>query len=953
MDNKDIIKRKNDLFRSIMANPKLSKTFSEAMAAPVGSTKRKQAKSVLSIMKKVGGRQDGRGGLMDSFGSFGSFNSNPFGSTAQSTTSSSITPTSTNNLVILPAAPAPKVQMTPMPAVSTPTKINMSSTVTAPNYFSSPSSTTVPKTVAPISTSAPSSTSWPSLSSSFAAPTTSPVIATSTTTPTATTTRARAPVGTEPEITRVPGKLLPAASTAFKTLGGLSAGLFGGAQYALQNSLAYLSDAGQAIRRTVAGEYRNKYGDLVDKDGKLIPKIEHIKFADTYGGRAAGDILANAYPSLGSAVVSATSGTKAPATTATTTPVTTGSTTATQGQTNFSSLFGGGATSTPAVSTVTATTPGTYGNVSSTVKTGVAPAVITSGYDGSIAPTLRNKKISELTDEEKVQLYQAQRTREGSTLKNNPFGIKQGPATEHWIAEGKAKPGVEATDGGRFLEFNDENTALQAYGELLYGPTYSNLTVDDAMKKWSGAVTGSQQESTDTKPFVALSADQYQKLSPAERSTYDSAAAQDAIKRGIGKEAFALEQTPLQFGGNLNELVAKQKQELRTEHGLDQMEQELSELKSKKENFIPTLSKYITGRDEYLTKIDKSIEEWEKTRKTLDMGDPTVNASYRKHLAYLYTLRGRQAERYGNFLKSAVADYEADVADLQSRYDNEYARFTDEVSSGAAITQETYNTRLQSMASLYQELDGLEAKRLNMKLLQDQSDNNDILKLDNLTKASGASDPDYMKDYDATLKKIADNDGNLEIESVGVSGLYGLYATAFQAGQNTNAVTDAVNKAISMTLRSQNTTDPTKTAPGSIEKVKEIKTMIDDFVTRMSDSNDPAGKAAAQAIRDNFVLKSSQPILKGYVIDNLEAIKEAIKELTNKKGVPTQQEWLNDHSDLDYDLMMSLYTYLVAAMKQAIAAKPELTPAEFLAPALNGSDDQIAQTVAGAMTAGW
>ena len=74
-----------------------------------------------------------------------------------------------------------------------------------------------------------------------------------------------------------------------------------------------------------------------------------------------------------------------------------------------------------------------------------------------------------------------------SERSNNPFGIKVGSATQHWIDEGKAVLGSKASDGGQFLIFKDEATANVAHDELLYNnPAYSGLTVDAAMKKWSG-----------------------------------------------------------------------------------------------------------------------------------------------------------------------------------------------------------------------------------------------------------------------------------------------------------------------------------------------------------------------------------------------------------------------------------------------------------------------------------
>ena len=62
MDKKSINKRKAEFMKSIMSNKKLSGSFRDAMSSPIGSTKRDQARSTFSIMKKIGGLNDGRGG---------------------------------------------------------------------------------------------------------------------------------------------------------------------------------------------------------------------------------------------------------------------------------------------------------------------------------------------------------------------------------------------------------------------------------------------------------------------------------------------------------------------------------------------------------------------------------------------------------------------------------------------------------------------------------------------------------------------------------------------------------------------------------------------------------------------------------------------------------------------------------------------------------------------------
>ena len=75
MDQNKILKSKNAAFSAIAKNPKLVKILNEAINAPVGSTKRVRAKSVLSILKKVSpdkvylgkGGYGGQGGPLDKY----------------------------------------------------------------------------------------------------------------------------------------------------------------------------------------------------------------------------------------------------------------------------------------------------------------------------------------------------------------------------------------------------------------------------------------------------------------------------------------------------------------------------------------------------------------------------------------------------------------------------------------------------------------------------------------------------------------------------------------------------------------------------------------------------------------------------------------------------------------------------------------------------------------------
>ena len=64
---------------------------------------------------------------------------------------------------------------------------------------------------------------------------------------------------------------------------------------------------------------------------------------------------------------------------------------------------------------------------------------------------------------------------------NNPGNIKMGK----FAARYGATPGRQATDGGVFAKFPDVETGLKAQRDLLLSSGYANLTVGEAMKRWS------------------------------------------------------------------------------------------------------------------------------------------------------------------------------------------------------------------------------------------------------------------------------------------------------------------------------------------------------------------------------------------------------------------------------------------------------------------------------------
>lgn len=83
---------------------------------------------------------------------------------------------------------------------------------------------------------------------------------------------------------------------------------------------------------------------------------------------------------------------------------------------------------------------------------------------------------------------------------NNPGNIKyshdDGSLTQfatNLLNQGiQIQAGSKATDGGNFIAFPDIQSGTRAMSQLLFGDSYSSLTTDEALKKWSASGYGSE-----------------------------------------------------------------------------------------------------------------------------------------------------------------------------------------------------------------------------------------------------------------------------------------------------------------------------------------------------------------------------------------------------------------------------------------------------------------------------
>lgn len=711
----------------MMRHPETSKLIKEALASPLGSTKRAKAQKTLSIMNKLQYAHDGAGGpgmMMERY----------------MTPEQEPVPQTNNpkGIVIFHKIPKPKinyysgskaVKPKPQPGAQDGSGGpgayfdgqggffsdlgDMFSDFAKPFTDLIGTTSTAPKTTT-------SSFIGPVQPNMSYAPTNMSVAPkTTTTTPNMSVAPAPAPAPSTYQPGLIQQGLSWLGKTALPTVGktilSLGAAIPATAQYVTQNALQGATDLSRSL-----------FGYDASKPN---PGPGYTSIYDTWAAEG----IRNLWPNV---TAGTSQSTPRPTDTSTTTtpasyptlnqPQQTGGGTLPNGWNIFSgsgssSSYSGGSsnpfTTTP--STVTPPSSGASAGYSGGASEGYSGGW-SGGYGGEIVQSIMSKPLAMLTPEEKTELYNAQIKREGSTLPNNPFGIKQGGATQKWVDQGLAVVGGEAKDGGKFLIFKDAPTAQAAYEDLLYNSgVYSGLTVDEAMHKWSGSVK------TGAGSGAPIGSSSGGGSTPSSFSSIEAAAKAAVAAGNSSPTTFALQQmtdpnNPVTGGKLFSEAQAENKRNIWDAYKLDTTKTAIEKLQAEVTALPKDMTDYISARDSYIKQTDKAIDDYMESMKNMDMSNPLVVQQTTSHLNYLYTLRGRQNQSYMGYLNDAVSQHETKLNNAITDYNSKLAVAEAELTSANEITRDKYNTYAASLTELFQAVQDAPVKALQLQALQNQ-----------------------------------------------------------------------------------------------------------------------------------------------------------------------------------------------------------------------------------------
>jgi hypothetical protein len=854
MDKKEINKMKKELFGSVMKNPELSKKIKEAMSAPIGSTKRKQAKSILSIMKKMRGvSNDGMGGPI-------------MGVPQQKVQNKKPNIENYDNIVIFPAAPSLKNKV----KIPTPQKQNINNGQggtydgqggildNISNFFKSnsdqktdPSNTynvnqqigsmnltnnsnnsklsNLGLTVKPIDPNIGTKSSISNTSSSK----TNSVTPSSLTTPIDKSKVTNFNLNTDPNQSVSSFYKTPSVNDAYKNLGLVLNKESTQPNTKANNVLSGDEDINipnvtppwmETKKETVINNTQSKSDIALNNS---INNEDHIPVVENKGTDVKKEDLNKNTLNylLNNTNTNTNSDTK-------------------------SKSFNIAASS---IAKILNTTPDAKLSTIPIDDLGTAIATNEGYFNGTSKVAIRNNNPGNLK-------YVGQ---EGATKDSNGFAVFSTPqeGAQALINDLTAK-----YNSGKYSTINDLMS--------VYSPDYDN----PANPNYTGS---SNIYTKDTDGDTDLISD-----------------VNTAVNNNLGSVNFALGIMDKKYGGNLSEMIEDIDKATKEEFKLPELEQKLSELKAKKENFIPTLSMYIKGKDKYGKVIDKLIRQTEESLTTKDMNDPQTARRYTNYLNYLYEIKGRQSSRYGNYLNAAIGDYNSDVTELENEYKDAVANYTSVLNTKSNIAKEDYENTYNRLVNLYTEIQDAPIKARNLEILTQQIDSNNITNFKNLMDQYNGTDEDFLKKKNEYIDNIADKDGIIDMDKIPSGSLEYIYGQGMvkSGGKDLPIITESLRQVLSKTLNSN------KTDQSQIFKIKE---MINDLRTT---------EYSSQANDLNNALSSTiKSLTSDYVLGKLGDIQDATKELVKgnfwgrKPGLQDKDAWMERNSSLNTDFLNLLY----------------------------------------------
>lgn len=199
------------------------------------------------------------------------------------------------------------------------------------------------------------------------------------------------------------------------------------------------------------------------------------------------------------------------------------------------------------------------------------------------------------------------------------------------------------------------------------------------------------------------------------------------------------------LSNQLNDLKEAKKLEL----GLDDLYNKRQKMVSQGYSLTDDLTNYVRGHDEYVTKLDKMINESSSNvQYSGDLSDPRIRARYDQWKDYLYIQKGKQNKRYTDVLNDSINQHNQQLQQIDNSYQMAQQKLSDYMTSTSAITTEAYTRMYQSLTSLYDGITSAGANSTKIAQAEANLTRTQLLNMKTMADMSTGGGSDKKGDYD-------------------------------------------------------------------------------------------------------------------------------------------------------------------------------------------------------------
>jgi hypothetical protein len=113
------------------------------------------------------------------------------------------------------------------------------------------------------------------------------------------------------------------------------------------------------------------------------------------------------------------------------------------------------------------------------------------------------------------------------------------------------------------------------------------------------------------------------------------------------------------------------------------------------------LQAWVRGKDEYLTKVDKLLFDTEERMANMDLSNPGVRTKMENYVNYLTMMKGRQNQRYIDYVQMSVDKHSADLDRLTALYELNHDKARKAFEKIEVMTTEAYENVKSLLDDVY------------------------------------------------------------------------------------------------------------------------------------------------------------------------------------------------------------------------------------------------------------